>query len=1095
MAQSFREPSEAVFLQGGGRMGEAIRAHDWSATPLGSPQDWPSPLRTAVGLMLGASQPVYVAYGPELTSLYNDGYLPIVGEKHPEGLGAPYATLWAEIWDDFKPIVEATMAGEAQHFVNLPIALAGRPGRQVGYFTFSYTALRDDDGQAVGFYCAATETTEEVQQAQRMAENEVLLEQALSKGRGIGTWDWDVPNDRVFADQRFASLYGVDPERARTGAPIGEFFAGVHPADVERLQAGVAEGLKTGGAFSEEYRLLQSDGSSSWVVAEGRCHLAPDGKPLRFLGISFDITDQKAAAVRRDALAAVADAIRDIDAPDELVSAACGILGRALDTSRVAYGTVDPDTEILTVTRDWRAPGVDAVATVLNLRNFGDFVDDLLRGDFTVVRDVNADPRTAAAAEALGTRGVGALAAAPVLEQGRLAAMLYVVHAKPRDWTGGELDLVRDVAARLRTAVERLRGALDLRRLNADLEQQVIARSSERGTTWTVSPYLHSVIDLETGRFTRINPAWTAALGWTEAELTSATFADFLHPDDMDASTAAFAQVRQGRPVLDFQNRYRAKSGEHRWLSWVAVPEGGKLYSTTRDVTEELAAKAERERIFELSPDLIGVATFDGYLKSINPAWSAALGRSDSELLSRPFSEIIHPDDLALTADVVTRLQGGEPVHQFHVRLVKADGEAIPYAWTATPGAAPGNGAFYTVGRDISADLARGDELRLAQEALRQSQKLEAIGQLTGGVAHDFNNLLTVIRGSIDMLRRPSLTDARRDRYVDAIGDASDRAAKLTGQLLAFARRQTLRPETFDVRDSLEAVLEVVRSLTGSRIVVALSVPGAPCWVRADRNQFDTAIVNIAVNARDAMGGEGRIEIAVSTAEGIPAVGGHLAVDGDFIAVTIADAGPGIDPADLPKIFDPFFTTKEVGAGTGLGLSQVIGFAKQSEGEVRAENSSGGGATFTLYLPSVAAPVASVTREAGAEGGPSGAGVCVLLVEDNPQVGEFATHALNELGYDSVLASTGSEALARLSEDRGRFHVVFSDVVMPGMSGLELSAEIGRLYPDVPVILSSGYSHVLAERDSNDIDLLPKPYSIEQLSAAITSALAGAQRG
>ncbi len=417
-------------------MGEAIRAFDWTATPLGPPEQWPSPLRTAVGLMLGASQPVYVAYGPALTSLYNDGYLPIVGQKHPAGLGAPYATLWAEIWDDFKPIVEATMAGEAQHFVNLPIALGGRPGLPVGYFTFSYTALRDDDGHAVGFYCAATETTEQVEQVQRMAESEALLEQALSKGRGIGTWDWDVPNDRVVADQRFATLYGVDPDRAAAGAPIAEFFAGMHPDDAPRVQAAVADGMRTGAPFSEEYRLVQPDGSSRWVVAEGRCRLSPDGAPIRFLGISFDITEQKAAAVRREALAAVADAIRDSDNPEDLAFAVCAILGQALDASRVAYGAVDPDTEILTVTRDWRAPGVDSLANVLNLRNYGSFIDDLKRGELTVIVDVASDPRTASAAGPLRSRGVGALAGAPVLEQGRLAAMLYVVHATPRHWPG-----------------------------------------------------------------------------------------------------------------------------------------------------------------------------------------------------------------------------------------------------------------------------------------------------------------------------------------------------------------------------------------------------------------------------------------------------------------------------------------------------------------------------------------------------------------------------------------------------------------------------------------------------------------------------------
>jgi PAS domain S-box-containing protein len=384
----------------------------------------------------------------------------------------------------------------------------------------------------------------------------------------------------------------------------------------------------------------------------------------------------------------------------------------------------------------------------------------------------------------------------------------------------------------------------------------------------------------------------------------------------------------------------------------------------------------------------------------------------------------------------------------------------------------------------------RTREREQAQDALRQAQKMEAIGQLTGGVAHDFNNLLTVIRGSVDLLRREDLSAEKRRRYVDAIGSTADRAAKLTGQLLAFARRQALTPELFDVGESLREVAGIVGTLSGSRVRVELQLPDEPVLTLTDRGQFDTAIVNMAINARDAMAGEGTLTIRLEPVSEMPAVRTHEAVSGDYVAVSITDTGTGIAPDAIERIFEPFFTTKEIGAGTGLGLSQVFGFAKQSGGDVHVASEPGQGATFTLYLPRAeAAPEeASATGEAAEpiEGG----GLCVLLVEDNEQVGAFATQALRELGYESVLAQNADQALAELETGRERFQIVFSDVVMPGMSGVELAERIRGRHADMPVVLTSGYSHVLAQSGSHGFELLHKPYSVEQLSRVLRKASA-----
>ncbi|EKG37875.1 sensor y box histidine kinase/response regulator [Pseudomonas syringae pv. avellanae str. ISPaVe037] len=374
------------------------------------------------------------------------------------------------------------------------------------------------------------------------------------------------------------------------------------------------------------------------------------------------------------------------------------------------------------------------------------------------------------------------------------------------------------------------------------------------------------------------------------------------------------------------------------------------------------------------------------------------------------------------------------------------------------------------------------------EEQLRQSQKLEAIGQLTGGVAHDFNNLLTVIRSSTDFLKRPNLSEERRRRYVDAISDTVDRATRLTGQLLAFARRQALKPEVFAVCDAVRSISDMMNTLTGSHISIKFVLPQASCFVKADPIQFDTALVNMAANARDAMDQSGQLTVCVRTVEVLPRIRGHAAVAGHYVAVSLTDTGCGIPLERQEHIFEPFFTTKQTGKGTGLGLSQVFGFAKQSGGEIAVKSTPGKGSTFTLYLPQVESieslePVESSLSQL------DGQGLHVLVVEDNSSLGLFAIEMLTDLDYEPVLASDAQAALDRLAENAEHFDVVFTDVVMPGMSGIELAQRVRSLYPDLPVVLTSGYSDVLARNGTYGFELLHKPYSVEQVSQVLQKAV------
>ncbi|WP_295569787.1 PAS domain-containing sensor histidine kinase [uncultured Stenotrophomonas sp.] len=382
-------------------------------------------------------------------------------------------------------------------------------------------------------------------------------------------------------------------------------------------------------------------------------------------------------------------------------------------------------------------------------------------------------------------------------------------------------------------------------------------------------------------------------------------------------------------------------------------------------------------------------------------------------------------------------------------------------------------------------------ELVRAREQLRQSQKLEAIGQLTGGVAHDFNNLLQVITGSVDMLLHTWPGDDPRLRYVQAIGSASDRATRLTAQLLAFSRRQSLSPEVFDLCESVQALSDIIGTVLGARITMSVNLPGTPLPVLLDRTQLDTALINIAVNARDAIDGQGTVTIDVEQVTAVPSIRFAAPMKGAFAAISVTDSGAGIDPAIVDRIFEPFFTTKGVGAGTGLGLSQVFGFVKQSEGEVDVKSEAGVGTRFTLYLP-LAHAGASIVRAQPQPGLVHGHGLCVLVVEDNVDVAEFAVGALRELDYNVVLARNADEALAALEQDAARFHVMFSDVVMPGTNGLELARNVRSQFPDLPIILTSGYSELLARDPGHGFTLLRKPYSLKQLAAVMTEA--GRQR-
>jgi PAS domain S-box-containing protein len=592
-----------------------------------------------------------------------------------------------------------------------------------------------------------------------------------------------------------------------------------------------------------------------------------------------------------------------------------------------------------------------------------------------------------------------------------------------------------------------------------------------------------------------------------------------LHPDDLPRVLGEQMSGEASLKPFVLEARYRDASGEWRWLRSESQPrwdatgkhvgfigiahditatkeaeiELRKLNETLerriRDRTAQLESnEAQMRAIFETSLQYQWLLNGEGDLLYANKTALAGINSDGRDVINATFWEspwfATTPGMVDAVHDAFNAVLKGDEVRFDMMLQLPVDERYFDFAMRplynrhgAVTGAVP-----------EAVDIT---ERRRGEEALRQSQKMEAVGQLTGGVAHDFNNLLTIIRSATDFLRRRELPEERRRRYVDAISDTVERASKLTAQLLAFARRQPLKPQVFNVGSQVENVARLLRPLVGGSVQIEIEVGDDDAYTIADLGQFETALLNLASNARDAMNGEGSLKIAVNKVSAVPALRAQAARGGDFIAVSVTDTGCGIAPKNIDAIFEPFFTTKEVGKGTGLGLSQAFGFAKQSGGEIAVSSTPGHGATFTIYLPQAAAPAdatesTAITREPAT----TGRGYRVLLVEDNDEVGQFSKELLEDLGYTVRRVADAAAALAILEKDEFAVDLVFSDVIMPGMNGVELAGLIRERYPGLPVVLTSGYSNVLAENTHHGFELIQKPYSVELLSRILRKAIA-----
>ncbi|WP_245640886.1 ATP-binding protein [Sphingomonas taxi] len=503
---------------------------------------------------------------------------------------------------------------------------------------------------------------------------------------------------------------------------------------------------------------------------------------------------------------------------------------------------------------------------------------------------------------------------------------------------------------------------------------------------------------------------------------------------------------------------------------------------------EQIALRsAERDRLWTLSQDMLARADYAGMMSAVSPAWSRLLGWTEAELLARGYASFMHPDDQAHTLAAIGRMAETRRPTRFENRIATRDGGWKDIEWTVAPEADGVN--FVAVGRDLSDSKAREADLEVAREALRQSQKMEAMGSLTGGVAHDFNNLLTPIVGSLDMLVRKGIGSDREQRLIGGALQSAERAKTLVQRLLAFARRQPLQPTAVDVARVVDSMTGLIGSTLGPMIEVRVDIADLPP-AKADLNQLEMALLNLAVNARDAMPDGGALTISARR-ESVRERDVRGLARGHYVRLSVRDTGVGMDAETQRRAIEPFFSTKGVGKGTGLGLSMVHGLAAQLGGGLTIESAPGQGTTMSLWLPISA--IAVNREDASAEFLPAAQGLgTALLIDDEELVRLSTADMLADMSYVVVEAASAEEALQLL--DAGLTpDIVVTDHLMSGMSGAQLARALRHSHPGLPVLIVSGY----AEEDGIDaaIPRLTKPFRNAELAASLSALTASALGG
>lgn len=506
-----------------------------------------------------------------------------------------------------------------------------------------------------------------------------------------------------------------------------------------------------------------------------------------------------------------------------------------------------------------------------------------------------------------------------------------------------------------------------------------------------------------------------------------------------------------------------------------------------RDAVQEEARQRtlERDRVWAVSQDLLCVLDHEGILRSVNPAWSSLLGWSEEQLTGHSGEELVHPDDLRASMDTRAALALGERLQHFENRMRHADGSYRWVSWHASED----NGLIYGCGRDITQQKLGAELLEQAQAALLNAQRMEAVGQLTGGIAHDFNNLLASIRFSLDLIgrRAPANAQPELNHIIHAATQATERAAELTHNLLAFARRQALAMHPVALDQQLLAWQDELAERAGESVALRLALDATDS-VLTDHDQLHRSLLHLVDNARDAMPAGGTLEIILRRQE---ILGGDDDVAaGDYLALSLQDNGQGMSEATRAHVFDPFFTTKGIGPNSGLGLSMVYGFIKQSGGHIRLRSEPGQGTCVTLYFPR-GSSVVNIPDVPVPPAEPTNQPLCVLVVEDNDLVRMLTVEVLEEIGYQVLQAEDAEEALPILQGDTP-LDLLLTDVGLPGMNGEELAQAARQSRPDLPILFATGFAeivHIDGSELATRMSMIAKPFSIDALRDKVNGML------
>jgi PAS domain S-box-containing protein len=924
------------FLSGGGEMGALMRAHDWTATPLGAPDNWPQSLRTSIRILLNTNHPMFIWWGPELVQFYNDGYRQTMGpERHPSALGQRGRECWGEIWDIIGPQIEQVMSGGGATWHENQLVPVTRHGkREQVYWTYSYSPI-DEGNEVGGVLVICRDVTEDYLAGVALREREAELARVQQIGQ-IGGLEVDLRSGfRNRRSPEYLIVHGLPPDAANETHE--DWVRRIHPEDRGATEKQFRDAVKGDVRdYTAKYRIIRPrDGQVRWIAVKAVIERDKAGKAIRLVGAHTDITDQ-----------VMAD--RALRQSEEEFRTLAEAVPHHVWTAR-------PDGKL-----NWFNPRVYQYAGAGIRELDGDKWSGLVH------------PEDVPGAVAAWVHAIETGESYEIEFRLRRADGVFrwfLGRAVPvRDEKGG---VVRWIGTNTDVHDQKTTEA-ELARLNATLAERVREKTRERDRIWNVSQDLLLVADID-GTWRSINPAWKATLGWSEQELLNKTSHWLEHPDEREKTEAELDHLAQGRPTIRFENRFRHKDGSYRWLSWTAVPDDGKIYAVARDITSEKAA-AER--------------------------------------------------------------------------------------------------------------------LKATEEALRQSQKMEAVGQLTGGIAHDFNNLLTGIIGSLELMkiRMGKGRTENVDRYIDAATTSANRAAALTHRLLAFARRQPLSPRPVNANLLVISLEDLLRRTIGETIDLKIETAKNLWNTLCDPNQLESAMLNLAINARDAMPDGGRLIIKTSNArlEGVLSANPALS-PGDYICIDVADTGTGMDAEVVARAFDPFFTTKPIGQGTGLGLSMIYGFARQSNGHVLIDSKLGTGTSVKIYLPRYDGDAALESVSPDQVGEHRATGQTILVVEDEPVVRGIMIEMLLNEGYRILEATDGPSGLQILNQDI-RVDLLVTDVGLPGMSGREFADYAREVRPDLNILFVTGYAQSAAMAKGflkPGMDMITKPFDIEKFSQRV----------